>query len=386
MSAPAIRGRETTERVPTSADSQSVAILQRADEVARDLIDNSIAANTRIAYQNDWARFTDWCMQHDLDALPATVETVKRYLSEASELRRAHGGYRYQPATLTRWSSTISSAHRMQGMPPPGDSETIKKLLVGLRGKRKQPQRRVEPIELDLLRTMLQAMPQTVRHRREEFGYDVAQRRDSCMLLFGVGAALRRSELAGLDIEQVRLRRGEGVRITLGRTKGNQEADGEVVAIPFGTSHLTCAPCAYVRWRETLDSFLDYTAVDHGRTEYWSPPRTSFEHHVCAAPRLGPAEGPLFRALNRAGELTTAPIGGAAVAAMIKRRVAAAGLDPAEYSGHSMRAGFVTQAVRNGADVQAIMKQTRHKTPAMVAVYARLHTPLVGNAVVGWGL
>ncbi|WP_337464689.1 MULTISPECIES: hypothetical protein [unclassified Rhodococcus (in: high G+C Gram-positive bacteria)] len=47
---------------------------------------------------------------------------------------------------------------------------------------------------------------------------------------------------------------------------------------------------------------------------------------------------------------------------------------------HSLRAGFVTQAFRNGADAHAIMRQTGHSHRATVEIYARENAPLIGNA------
>jgi len=41
------------------------------------------------------------------------------------------------------------------------------------------------------------------------------------------------------------------------------------------------------------------------------------------------------------------------------------------YGGHSLRAGFVTEASANGATDRQIMKQTGHKSVAMVHRYAR---------------
>ena len=73
----------------------------------------------------------------------------------------------------------------------------------------------------------------------------------------------------------------------------------------------------------------------------------------------------------------------------VRRRAGAAGYDEslvAALGGHSLRAGFVTQAFRNGADAHAIMRQTGHKTPAMLEVYARENAPLIGNAVTDIGL
>jgi integrase len=61
-------------------------------------------------------------------------------------------------------------------------------------------------------------------------------------------------------------------------------------------------------------------------------------------------------------------------------------LDISTLAGHSLRAGFVTQALRAGASAHAIMRQTRHRDPATVEVYARERAPLVGNAVTMVGL
>ena len=74
---------------------------------------------------------------------------------------------------------------------------------------------------------------------------------------------------------------------------------------------------------------------------------------------------------------------------MIQRRATAAGFTPAQVDklgGHSLRAGFVTEAFRQGADAHSIMRQTGHRSPVMLEVYAREHAPLVGNAVTRLGL
>ncbi len=75
---------------------------------------------------------------------------------------------------------------------------------------------------------------------------------------------------------------------------------------------------------------------------------------------------------------------GDAVAATIQRRATAAGYTAAQVDllgGHSLRSGFVSEAFRAGADAHSIMRQTGHKDPKMLEVYAREFAPLVGNAV-----
>ncbi len=92
--------------------------------------------------------------------------------------------------------------------------------------------------------------------------------------------------------------------------------------------------------------------------------------------------------MHKTGAIGARAMSGDAIAEMIQRR-AAAGFTPAQVEklgGHSLRAGFVTEAFRQGADAHSIMRQTGHRSPVMLEVYAREHVPLVGNAVTRIGL
>jgi integrase len=85
----------------------------------------------------------------------------------------------------------------------------------------------------------------------------------------------------------------------------------------------------------------------------------------------GIAAGPIFRAVDRHGNIAAARLSDRAVANIVKRAAAAAGLDPADYAGHSLRSGMATAAARAGASERAIMDQTRHRSVAMVRRYIR---------------
>jgi integrase len=98
---------------------------------------------------------------------------------------------------------------------------------------------------------------------------------------------------------------------------------------------------------------------------------------------------PLFRPVSPTGIIGDTPLTGQAVHAVIKRRATQAGFGPdlvAQLGGHSLRVGFVTQAIRNGATTQTVMAQTGHSDERMVSLYARRHAGLIGNAVTQIGL
>ena len=114
--------------------------------------------------------------------------------------------------------------------------------------------------------------------------------------------------------------------------------------------------------------------------------------HVCRTARLpepGDPTRPLLRTVHRTGVIGDRPVTGHAIREIIRRRADEAGYTPDQIrrlGGHSLRAGFVTEAFRQGADAHAIMRQTGHRSHAVLETYAREHAPLVGNAVTRIGL
>ena len=114
--------------------------------------------------------------------------------------------------------------------------------------------------------------------------------------------------------------------------------------------------------------------------------------HVCRTSRLpDPAEPErvLFPSVHGTGRIRGRAMSGDAVYWMIRARAEQAGYTTTEIGklgGHSLRAGFVTEAFRAGADAHQIMRQTGHRSHAVLETYAREHVPLLGNAVTRIGL
>src|SRR5664279_1069328 len=220
----------------------------------------------------------------------------------------------------------------------------------------------------------------------------------------GFAGAHRRSELVALTLEDVTLHATDRLHVRLRRSKTDQEARGTVKALPYGRDPVTCPPCAYVRWRQILLAW-DTAADGAGRRAVLPVLRRQAANaagsggeedepvlHCCRSTRLpDPADPtrPLFPAVHKTGAIGQQAMTGHGINEMIQRRAAAAGFTAAQVDklgGHSLRAGFVTEAFRAGADAHAIMRQTGHRSPVMLEVYAREHAPLVGNAVTRLGL
>ncbi|RIJ70001.1 hypothetical protein D1871_20355 [Nakamurella silvestris] len=177
----------------------------------------------------------------------------------------------------------------------------------------------------------------------------------------------------------------------------------------------TCAPCAWVRWSAVLDAHDTggNTAVlqvlradrdlptrhvchppDPKSTEPAGPHQTGGGDRA-SAPGERPAVPPqaekrvlspgraVFRPFTPAGWLAGRRLHRERVRGTVRAEAAKAGLDPAIVSrlgGHSLRAGFVTDAMAAGARPDEIMRQTGHRNAATVEIYRR-DRPIVGNAV-----
>lgn len=375
--------RTAPEHVVDTFDHAAAVQAIALSDIAVRKITASKSANTRDAYERDWAKWTDWCTRNRVIALPADPVAVANFISEASEAVRPSGRPAYAPSTLTRWVAAINSVHRAAGHPAPGIHETVKAALSGIRREAARPPRRMKALTLDPLRTVLAATP------LNGWPVGVHGRRDYALLLIGMAGAFRRSELAAITTDRCDLDPEQGLLIRLHQSKGDQEARGMTKAVPYGANPSTCGPCAFVRWVRVLDAARSGERSAVMRTVLTE---VDLDTHVCRPARLpewatNGEPAPLFVVAHRHGDVSVdRPMSGQAVHQVVRRRLAAAGIDPTKWGAHSLRAGFITQALRTGATYTAIMNQTGQKKPETVEVYSREHTPSENNAVTRMGL
>jgi site-specific recombinase XerD len=302
-------------------------------ESTKGYIENARAENTLRAYRSDMKHFMEWAEGHGLQAMPAAPQTVSLYLSDL-----ARQGYK--PATLQRRLTAISQAHKRSNFQFDTGHALIRETLGGIKRTCGTEQDQKEALLTEDIRAMIQALPDT------RLGL-----RDRALLLLGFAGAFRRSELVSLDVEDLKLE-VQGMVVHLGHSKTDQEGEGRDIPIPYGRQAETCPVHAVQEW-------------------------------ISAA---GITSGPVFRAVDRHGNVSKRRLSDRAVANIVKRSAEAAGLDPSDYSGHSLRSGMATSAARAGATERAIMEQTGHKSTAMVRRYIRKGTLWADCAAATLGL
>ena len=367
---------------PALPDLAPAAAARIAESVA-----SARAAGTRRTYASAWRAFTTWCQREGHTALPAHPVTVAAYLIACSDTVTEAGERAYAPATLAHRLAAIAHHHRQSGHPAPTGDDLVKATMSGIRRDYATTGERPRTPRAPLLTTDILAIVDKARADCQSWADEVVERRDTALLLLGFAGAFRRSELVALTCGDVAVHRLDGLHIRLRKSKTDQEGHGTVRALPFTASHTSCPPCAWLRWAQIVAAFDTAGRPGVIRLLRNAEP---FAAHVCRGTRPRTTPGaPLLRAIRRNGNLSETALSGAAVHAAIRRRAELAGYDPeivTQLGGHSLRAGFVTQAFRNGASAHAIMRQTGHTTPAMLEVYAREHAPLLGNAVTNLGL
>jgi integrase len=158
--------------------------------------------------------------------------------------------------------------------------------------------------------------------------------RDRALLLLGFAGAFRRSELVALNVADLQFC-DDGLRVTIRRSKTDQEGLGATIAIVRGS---TACPVRAVRTWIEMAGILD---------------------------------GPLFRPVTRTGRVSSRRLSGRAVADLVKRYARRAGLNAADFSGHSLRSGFLTSAAARGASIFKMMDVSRHKSIDTLRGYVR---------------
>jgi integrase len=78
---------------------------------------------------------------------------------------------------------------------------------------------------------------------------------------------------------------------------------------------------------------------------------------------------PIFREVRKDGSIGANSLTPQSVNLILKKRCRTAGVDPADFSAHGLRSGFMTQAGRDGIPLMDAMRQSAHKSVQQVAGY-----------------
>jgi site-specific recombinase XerD len=299
---------------------QPKEISQETQDRLKEYIANASAKTTTKAYKADWRHYQQWCEANDRVPCPAEPDTVAVYITELAETRK--------PSTIARRLTTIRKAHKIAKADDPTEYPAVQAVWEGIKRSKGTAPKKAKALLWKDIQLCLESIPD-----------NPAGARDRALLLVGFCAALRRSEICALDVDDLE-RTEDGYILTIRRSKTDQEGRGRRVGIPQGL--IGSDPV------EALDRWLAYVPG-----------------------------GALFRAVK--GQWIGGRLSGRAVSEIVKRITRRAKL-PGRYSGHSLRRGLATSAARAGVQMDRIRATTGHKSMRILQEYIDDGKLFVDNA------
>lgn len=304
-------------------EEKITTLIRTVQELAK----ASFSDASKRAYMSDWKQFCRFCAKHDLNALPATNETVLLWVAEC------HGkGKKW--ASLSRSLTSINTIHTIQGFESI-HTTSVRAATRGFKAKNGIKQKKVHAITWPELCLMIQGAWMFCDSKT------AIEKRDSAVLSVGWSGAMRRSEICNIkfnDMEFVE----QGVLIDIIKSKTDQHGEGHTIAIPsinsrFCPVHLLNVWVEYLKDRKIID-------------------------------------GPVFRSLGMSGKkFSTSNIGGElnpqSVNLIVKRYAKFIAKKKSDVSAHSLRRGFCTFAAELGVPERTIMRHTRHKSVDVMRGY-----------------
>ena len=275
----------------------------------------ALAENTHRSYKADLAHFRT----HG-GTIPTMAINLAEYLARFADTLAV--------ATLQHRLIAIHRAHLEAGHASPAMDSLVKRTMQGIRRTKGTAQRRVRAlVKDDIIELVLTAEKQK----------PMKAARDAALILVGFAGAFRRSELVSIRKEDITAF-DHGVEIHIQRTKTQQEK-GHTVFIPCAKSS-RCPVKALENWLV----------------------------------RSGIESGPVFRPINRHDQIAShEALTPQSVALVLKETThRAKSMDDAKsVAGHSLRAGYCTEAASLGVATHIIMEQTGHRSSATLAKYIR---------------
>ncbi|MEJ8293609.1 site-specific integrase [Delftia tsuruhatensis] len=335
----------------------SAGLEPAARQAVRELMHEGESANTRNSYQSAMRYWSAWhALRFDRQMqLPLDVPCVLQFIIDHAQRQTGAGlasempmhidralveaGYKAREGalshnTLVHRMAVLSKAHQVHGLANPCQDGAVRELMSRTRkayARRGEGPAKKDALTRDLLEQLLQTCDDSLRGRR-----------DRALLLFAWSSGgRRRSEVAGADMRHLRAVGPQEFIYTLTHSKTNQSGRDA----PENHKPVTG------RAAQALADWLRAAAIQ---------------------------EGPIFRRIRKGGHVGE-PLSPAAVRDIVKQRCALAGVE-GDFSAHSLRSGFVTEAGRQNVPLPDTMALTGHSSVNTVLGYFRADSALSNRA------
>lgn len=315
----------------TNSDLNTYTI-DAISEGAKKLILNSKASNTILAYKKQVSYFCVWCKNEGVN-FSVTYSDADITVTGLDDLKPTHiANYVSYLVSTGKTVSTITqtiAAINSVTVPfdyAPAKTHLVKTVIEGVKrtiGVAPKKAKAVQPTEIILnLHTIQKHYPN-----------EATQLRNTALLLLGFAGAFRRSELVSLKVSDFQLVDTNTATFYIAKSKVDQTGKGAIKPVKRSSVKQACAINAVQNW---------ITFAGLAKNDY------------------------LFPSIHKSGKVQTKPLSGKDVGLIVKTVLGT------EFSAHSLRSGFITEAFNKGVNVKVIQQTTLQITDAVTNSYNRV--------------
>jgi len=321
-------------------DKELIESYQKQNvEDAFEYRNQSKAPKSLVTYNCAWKKFTKWCDECGYDPFAPPNNSyeflVALFITSMAKNRKL------KDASITCYLAGLRHFYCEKGVNLDTTHSEISKIRAGIKRELGTKQNQKLPLTTENIKLLIDSIGRLV------WPIEV---RDKAMILVGFSGAFRRSELVAIDLEHLVFDQF-GASVFVAKSKTDQEMQGRFVDIPFASNPQYCPVRALRDWIR------------------------------CAKIE----KGPLFLQVHKGGNVIPKRLGDRSVALMLKRRCKPFGFSD-DIAGHSLRAGHVTSAIKNGTPETWIMRQTGHTNIDTLRKYERLKREFEANSAATIGL
>ncbi|GAA3918269.1 site-specific integrase [Streptomyces gulbargensis] len=306
--------------LPEEYGPELTARLDAPDAVSDAYAETLRPANTRRGYASDWKTWTRYAALRDVPLTAAVRLGVLRDYVDWLWREGDEDGGPLAATTIDRKLAGLAVTLRKEHgvVISPDHTKAARELLKDLERRAAEDQEaprgrgKAPAVTVPMLRAIVAACPD-----------DLTGLRDRATLLLAFAIAGRRHEVAGLTVRSMELHSSLGMYVNVRVSK----TDPRRVRIRYAEDERLCPVRTWLEWKD--------------------------------AARLEDPDSPAVRRMHHTGSVTRAGLSAQSVGTVITTAGERAGLD-VRLTGHSMRAGLITEARRHGKDRKVIGSTSGH--------------------------
>jgi len=274
--------------------------------------DGAFAKNTIRAYRSDFIQYQNWCLQNNLDPIPANAETMASYIDYLSQTNKS--------ATIRRRINSLGTVLKLSKNHDPTKQPEVILALKRMHRKIGRAQEQATPLTKTLLNQLLNNCDNGIMGIRNQV-----------LLRLGYESMRRRSELCAFKFEDIdRALNGKPI-IRLNFSKTDQFGTGKV--LPISEELLTLIE----KWKGIVD-----------------------------------CEGYILRSINKHGHIGDS-LNSASISTILKtlQEGLKTGSNQQPLSGHSFRVGAALDLLEQGEPLEKIMLRGGWQSDSTAMKYLR---------------